>query len=305
MNQGRPHIIIAFICALLLTLAGRAQNPVVSVKADHDKILIGEPVILTLDASFPPGSPEAWFNTDSIPHFEFIRKGKIDTIKGNANAEYTQQVTITSFDSGQWTIPAFIIEINGRQYLTDSLSVTVAYSPMDPKTEYHDIHEIVEVDNPDTRYLTWITAGILVLSLLGLAYFLSRKMEFRIEKEAEITQPAPHVPALEEAMQQLSLLEKEQLAQSNIKLYFTRLNDILRNFLLRKNILVTGKTNAEIMLKLQQARLHRDELTPLMQTLRMTDAVKFAKFIPSTAENQDSFTIIKNSIQSFDRTLKS
>jgi hypothetical protein len=300
MNKGSRYIIFTIFSSLLFSFAF-AQNPIVSVKTDREQILIGEPIILTLEASFPPGVDQLWFNTDTIPHFDVITKGKIDTLKGTANAEFRQNITITSFDSGRWTIPPFLIELNGRQYLTDSLAIDVSYSPMDPKQDYHDIHEIIEVDNPDTQYLTWITAAILGVTLLMTAFFLSRKWAFARAAEPP-PPPPPLLPPLEEAMKRLDELQHQQVTE---KQYFTQLNDILRNFLQRKNVAVEGKTNSEIGLRLQQARLHRDELAKLMQALRMADAVKFAKFQPTGEERAETFQIIKEAIQSFDRTLTS
>ena len=114
--------------------------------------------------------------------------------------------------------------------------------------------------------------------------------------------PVSKLSPLEEAMQSLEALQKEQLQQKGqIKQYYTRLNDILRWYVTRRfNFSSLEKTNDEIILQLRQTRLPQDEYTALAQALRMADFVKFAKYTPPEAEQQESFQIIKRSIARMD-----
>src|SRR5580658_9272602 len=105
----------------------------VSVKAsiNRKKILIGEPVQLTLEAKVPANADIAWFPEDSIPHFEFIRKGRIDSVFSGDEKSFRQDILITSFDSGTQVIPGLSISVNGTAYVTDSARIEVGFSKFD------------------------------------------------------------------------------------------------------------------------------------------------------------------------------
>src|SRR6478735_7096318 len=103
MNFFLRYIVSVF----LLFIIAFSANGQVSVKAsvDRDKILIGEPITLTLQAYAPLGEQVSWFALDTISRFEFISKGKLDTIQNVDNKKLEQSVVITSFDSGIVVLP--------------------------------------------------------------------------------------------------------------------------------------------------------------------------------------------------------
>ena len=68
--------------------------------------MIGEPIELKLEAKLPAGMDAGWFPVDSMTHFEFITKGKIDTASSADTKTYRQTLVITSFDSGRWAVPS-------------------------------------------------------------------------------------------------------------------------------------------------------------------------------------------------------
>ena len=118
--------------------------------------MIGEPIHLVYQSEVPSGTAAGWFSIDSIPHFEFIDKAKIDTISTSKGTIFKQAITITSFDSGRWTIPAMSVSIGEKEYVTDSLLISVAFSSFDPNKDYHDIKDIMEVEEQGVEYITWI-----------------------------------------------------------------------------------------------------------------------------------------------------
>lgn len=281
------NIVIPFSLLFVATLT-LAQEISVTASVDKDKILIGEPVQLKLELALPEDQPVRWFNTDTIPHFEFIEKGIIDSsVKG----VYTQVLTITSFDSGINVIPAFSLGLNGNFYLTDSIPVTVSFSPFDPTQDYHDIKDILEVkQGPD--YLKWTLLAAGILLFLTLIWYLLKKYRRKpLVKEEGVS----HLKALEEALLALEELQKQGLPE---KQYYTRLNDIIRWFVYRKTRIATmQKTNEEFILQLEKLGLPQEDFISLAQTLRMADAVKFAKFIPTEQEQTQSFRIVRQSIE--------
>ena len=247
----------------------------------------------------PAGTAASWFPIDSIEHFEFIDKGKIDTINGST-VTYRQTLTITSFDSGRWALPAFPLAIGNKAYLTDSLPVSVAYSNFDAKQDFHDIKDILEVETRALSYINWILLGIALLCLLAITWLLRKKVARPAAPVA--SKPLSKLLPLQEALQALEALEKDYAGNTmQAKTYHTTLNDILRWYLYRKaGIATMEKTSGELMLQLSHLNLPPAGFTALAQVLRMSDAVKFAKYQPATAENEAAADTIKKSIEQLD-----
>jgi len=262
--------------------------------------MIGEPVELKLEAKVPAGSAAKWFPVDSIAHFEFIDKGKIDTTISSDSRTYRQTLLITSFDSGRWALPAFPLAIDNKEYLTDSLPVSVAYSNFDPKQDYHDIKEIIEVENKAVRYINWVLLALAALSLLAVFYFLRKKTEK--PQVPVIKKTVSKLSPLEEAVQALEGLRHRGYAeQAGAKSFHSDLNDILRSYLYRKtNIATMEKTSSELTMQLSKFDLPAGSFTTLAQALRMNDAVKFAKYQPAPDENEQALETIKTSVQQLD-----
>ncbi len=291
----RPRDIIILLTLFMIVHTG-AQSQQVSVKAAVDKttILIGEPIKLDLKATVPTGIDFNWFKTDTIPHFEIVDEGKQDSSKDINNKVYSQQLIITSFDSGSWTIPSFVLQSGKKRFRTDTFSINVTYSPDDTARGYHDIKDIIAVKNPDNPYIPWIIGAVALLALLGIIYFLRRKKP----APKPVLEPVSKLTPIEEAMQRLDELRKEDLIRKGeVKSYYTRLNDILRWYVSRKfGISSLEKTNDELVMQLRDTRLSHPDYTLLAQALRMADFVKFAKYTPSTEDQEEAFQVIKNSI---------
>ncbi|MBC8033512.1 MAG: hypothetical protein H7Y03_05165 [Chitinophagaceae bacterium] len=282
--------IVLHACFIFITLLSYSQQGVsVSASVNKNAIIIGEPIELRLEATIPAGMPYLWFSVDTLPHFELIDKGKVDSTVAGV---YRQTIILTSFDSGRNMIPPVSLELNGRSYLTDSIAVMVSFSEFDPKKEYHDIKDILEVEAVKDGYLKWLLLGVGTLLLLLLIWYLFRK--FRKKKSVDAVTVSP-LSAFEEALKGLEELKKQQLTE---KQFYTRMNDILRWFVYRKNGITTmQKTNEEFILQLDKLNMPREDFTALAQTLRMADAVKFAKYVPAEEENDNSYRVIRKSIE--------
>jgi len=273
-----------------------SQAPVsVSDSVDRRSILIGEPIQLTLRADVPTGTNATWFLTDSLAHFEFIEKGKIDseiTVEGKI---FRQHLVITSFDSGRWEIPPLAVAIDTKKFYTDSITINVDFSKFDPRQDYHDIKDIIEVENPFVRFISWVLSAITFISLLLFVYFLTRRKSIR----EEVQMLTPRFSPLEEALKALDALQRKRLAENGeVKTFYMELNEIIRVFVLRKmQIASMERTNEELILQFRGLNLSKEQFSRLAQALRIIDFVKFAKYLPGPNEHQENFEIIKSSIE--------
>lgn len=277
-------LLIAFI-ALLFSGALFSQEPGISVKADKQKILLGEPFHLSLHAVYPYGSGiHAGF--DSIPHFEFSERAKIDSSISNQLVSLDIQYTLTSFDSGHWVIPALIINDKWR---SDSIPIDVQFSEFDSSQPYHPIKEILEVPAAKRSEWWWYVLGGVVLLAFVFFYFSKKK------KTPEMVVIKEGIDPYKEAMMGLAGLADEK---GDPKLYYSKLVMVLRVYLKRKkNIQSLQKTTADLIIKMQELPLGREEMDKLSQTLRMADMVKFAKYIPDQHERDSSLTSVRSCIE--------
>ena len=171
MNFHRSIFYFLFLFAVQI---GYAQGgATVKATVDKNKILIGEPIKLTIEAHLSPGSANSFIQIDTIDHFEFLDKPVIDsTNKDGGIIKGTYM--ITSFDSGHWVIPSFVFSRNTHQQVikTDSIPIDVVFSDFDPNQDYHDIKDIIEVAPEKKKQRWWlIAAGALLLAALAI-YFL-------------------------------------------------------------------------------------------------------------------------------------
>lgn len=294
MNRLNQYIVWIF---LVISPALADAQVLAKATLDRDSILIGEPLKLSLDVRAPLGYEINWFALDTIPHFEFIEKGKADTSDDIDGKGIQQVITITSFDSGNWVIPPLPVFVNKKVYFTDSIPIKVTWSAFDPAEDYKDIKEITEVNGPTwMRYIPWIIAVVTVLAAAGVWYFLRARKKPEVVQEAYASKLTPY----EEALQALDELRNKGYAQNGqVKNYYIRLNDILRVFVLRKlRIASLEKTNEELILQLRQVSMDKETFNQLAIALRMADFVKFAKYEPNTSDNEKNMAIIRAAITS-------
>lgn len=285
-------LLLLFTCSLL-----HAQVSV-RVSASRDSILIGEPVQLTVQAYTPLGQSVTWFAADTIPHFAFISKGRLDTAENMDGKKLSQSFTITSFDSGRLQIPPFEVIVAGQSYYSDSIAVNVYFAPFNPKDDYRDIKDIVITEDPFARYIPWIIAAVALVAA-ALIGWLVRRRPFGT---AAVAPAAPEWSALEEARRALAQLETQASQAGEEKWYYSTMNDILRNYLRRRFSLATfERTNEELILQVASLNIPRNNFNSLAQSLRMSDFVKFAKYRPSVEDNKHNLDIFRTSIEVLDQ----
>lgn len=282
-------------CFSLLAVTCFCQ-PVQTI-TDRNDILIGEQVKLKIKATLPAGPAGAmqWIVLpDSIPHFEIVDAGKVDTVSYKDNSRAIEQtIILTSFDSGKWIFPALPFSFAQSQIQTDSFTVNVSYSPPDSTNQLRDIKPIINVSVSDYTWYYIIGGAVLLLLIIFLLYRYFKKNK---KEKPAITRSK--LSAYEEAMAEMSKLEQFDLQDAaGIKLYHSRLGDIFKQYLGRKqqkNLLT--KTTGDLLIRLAESGMSSGDVSNLATALRCTDAVKFAKYLPGTTESGDCRQKIKSAI---------
>ena len=311
MKRSLLNIIGVALCVLPAVLLRAQQAPApgrqgqlpvtppdLKATVDKQKILIGEPIQLMLEATVHGNASITWPTLDSLPHFEWVEKNKVDSSISPGQRYYRQYLTVTSFDSGAWAIPRLAFVAGNKKYFTDSIRINIGYTKMDAGNDYHDIREIIDVPNPFSRWFGWIVA-IVSISSLALVIWLIRKKRLLNPRVAAQT---PRLSPLEEAIGQLDELERQQLpANGSVKLYYSRLGDILRLYLYRRmGIASLAETSEELIGQLRRLPLPTAQFSELADTLRMSDFVKYAKYQPGLADTELHYRVIRSSVEQLD-----
>ncbi len=100
-------VTVLMIGLLFLSKHSIAQSPTVKTTVDKTDILIGQQIHYKVETSMPDNTYRlSWFSVpDSFGNFVPILKEKIDSTYSNGNLNFSQQIIITSFDSGRQVIP--------------------------------------------------------------------------------------------------------------------------------------------------------------------------------------------------------
>lgn len=297
MNNSVYHkrlVAIIFLAgSFLFTQNDFAQRPTIKTSVDKTNIIIGEQLHYTVSTSMPDNTYRlSWFNIpDTLGHFQVVRENKIDSSSANGSLNFSQDITITSFDSGRQVIPPLVLNVETLQgdtsfnLLTDSIPVNVSFSAMDSVATFHDIKSIIEIKK-EWPWWWWALLGVAIILLAIWIRFLIKF--FRKKKETPDFFKARLSP-YEEAIKSLDDLENEQLLQrEETKQYHTRLTEIFKRYISRKtNVYKMHLTSDEILMDINEYGLDKEHLSEFANCLRMSNAVKFAKYIPPRSESKD------------------
>lgn len=286
-----------------------AQKPSIRTSVDKSKIVIGEQIHYTVSTSMPDNTYRlSWFTIpDSLGHFQVVQRNRIDSSFVNGNLNFSQNITLTSFDSGIQVIPSFVLNIEQLQgdtsfnLLTDSIPIQVSFSPMDSVETFHDIKSIIEVKK---EWAWWLWA-VLAVAVVLLIFWIRFLVKFFRKKPASPDLFNSRLAPYEEAMQSLTGLQQQLLLQRDeVKEYHTRLSEIFKRYLSRK--LKTYKMNLtadEILMELDEYSPGKEQLFAFANCLRMSSAVKFAKYIPLQSDSEKCLEQTKEMITTINNNL--
>ncbi len=281
-----------FLFVLFIVQQAAAQKGAVKASVDKQKILIGQPLLLTIEAEIPATGGMKFPTIDSIAHFEFSGEPVIDSSVSGAITKIRAVYTITSFDSGHWVIPSFALS---RNIKTDTIPVDIVFSDFDPAKDYNDIKDILEVKVEKKEFPWWWYAAGGAVLVAVLVWLLRRK------SPAVAAAPVPKVmiSAYEEAIKELEQLERNKPAA---KQYYSKLTDIFRLYIYRKkNVLSLQKTTDDLVVQLKGLHLEKEQFDKLSQSLRLSDFVKFAKYLPGEEDDRAAFRDILQAIKTIEQ----
>jgi len=97
-------------------------------------------------------------------------------------------------------------------------------------------------------------------------------------------------------------LRAKELDRSDVKQFYSQLVFILRDYLhRRKGVYSHSKTTDDLSIQMKDLKLPNEFYHELLQILRLSDLVKYAKFQPGSADNQKAFDVIVQTIKDIER----
>lgn len=255
-------------------------------KLDSSHILIGDQtqlhLILTQNPTWTANMPTEFELGDSI---EVLDVSGIDTASTSPNLVLQKDVLITSFDSGQVRIPPIGVKFKNPttgEYQTiysRPVFLNVGLVEVSDSTQLKDIKGIIKEPRTFEDYIPWLIGLGVVAVLALLTWFIMKR------RKREDPPPPPPVirPAHDIALEQLHSLKGEELWQKgDIKIYQSRLTDIIREYIEKRyEVPALESTSFEIVQYLKEKDISTELKTKLREMLEIADLVKFAKAKPA------------------------
>ncbi|MCC6288019.1 MAG: hypothetical protein IT249_09045 [Chitinophagaceae bacterium] len=292
-------ILVILVCSFCTTCLFAQPGVTINATLKQPQLLMGDQTQLVVQTKTTIDKPiTQWFNLpDTFNHIEIIGRSPVDSsLEGNTKI-YNQSFTVTGFDSGVWVVPPLVVHAGNIQAGSAPLELTIVPATLRDST-YHDIRDIIEVPQEKTPWWYWVLA-ILSVILLGVLAWLWWKQRKQKPAVAPVNRSA--LPLLEEALQRLSKLKAQDFpAKGEWKKYYTELTDIFKTYNEGKFHDGSLQRTTDELLMLVNQRLSKDVLSELAETLRIADAVKFAKYQPDVTRSTIDIDVVEKNVKQLD-----
>ncbi len=286
---------------LLLFLAVIAQGQDASAVIDRDKIRIGEQAVIKLSVRFDKANPPIVtfppISDTLVKGVEVVHFTPVDTLETGAGVKESrieQQLFITSFDSGYYAIPPFVIDINGVPTQTEAFLLTVETVEIDTTKGIVDVREIYEVEVGWLDFLEvywpYVAGAFALVAILVAAIILFVRYRKRRRLRPAALPPEPEKSPQTIALETLRRIQEEKAYKTgDVKDYHTSITDTLRTYLENAfGVHAHELTTRQILDKLRYSGIPEPQLRALRTILFRADMVKFAKEKPDYTDNEEA-----------------
>lgn len=275
------------------------DGPQVRASLSTDSIMLGDRFRLSVEVDkdmmqvveFP-----AFDNGRLADSIEIVTEGPVDTIsREGRRVKIKKEYELTCFEPAVYRMgrfPLLYVDKNliDTLWSADTLLLTVHTIEIDTTTQQiYDIKKPIAAPlrlGEISGYLLRILLGLLVLGTI--AYVLIRRLQRKpLLGSGSAAADPPHVAAIKS----LEKLHAQKLWQSGKqKQYYTRLTDILREYMERRyGFRAMEYTSAEILARLKNEEMPGRSRERIRSLLPLSDFVKFAKYEPEAQQNEDAY----------------
>ena len=265
---------------------------------DTNSILIGDQIKLNISVELEENESYNWpkFTDTVFNKVEILKRGKIIEIKTETTKIFSQQLTITSFDSGSYYIPPFVFNENKK---TNGLLLNVNTLPITDSSGMADIslpikgteEDFTEEELAEMRQEKWNVFFMIIAALLlcALVYYLIKKYT----KDGVILKPKKIIAAHITALNKLQNLNKQKLWQKGeLKEYYSEISTIIREYTeLRFGFNALELPTSDILLELTQIKIEKETIQNIETILKRSDNIKYAKGFSIEEENKQTMDL--------------
>lgn len=291
------YLSIIILSGLVIPSVSLAQEIKVHTYLDTTSILIGDQIKYRIDITQNKNIDSEFpvFADTLVNKVEIIENSKIDTTYLNTDViKISKELTITSFDSGFYVLPAIRIPyVENNQpdtALSDILVLGVFTFEIDTVRGITDIKPPIDTPLTFSETVPYIVIGLSAILLISLILWLYTK--YRKKEEIVIRREIPKEPAHLIALRNLDSLKTRKLwQQGKVKLFHSELTEILRIFIENRfGLQAMEQTSDEVLDFFTHSNLLKSgSYEKLEHILKTADFVKFAKFQPLPDENEVCF----------------
>ena len=249
-------------------------------KLDRKTIKVGEPIQYEIKIDFKKGDKIVFPTiSDSLNYHIEVLDQKIDTVKTEGKSEIVQQLELTGFEAGKFTIPSFIIQKNDKDLTTKQLEIEIQDVEVDTtKNAIFPIKPVMEEEYSIRDYWNkyWLY-GIIAFILFIIAAVL---LILYIRAKSKLSGDKLYKTPYDEAKASLKALDaKKYLKRGEQKEYYTQLSFIVRRYLGRVYNFSALEILSDDLVKYIATKqdVLPDDVQKFKQFLFDADLVKFAK----------------------------
>ncbi len=292
---GFGFIIFALILFGASNKKLEAANGKISLEAkvDKNKIKIGDlihySIIVARDEKINVEMPDLGANLGA---FEIREYSDPDPEKRNGEIIQRREYIISTYDIGDYEIPPVTVrygvgkDTSWKELTTETIKISVESLKPSETGDIRDIKPPLEIARDWMRIIRFAAAALLIV-LIGILIFIyikRRKQGKSIIPRREKPKRPPHEIALEELEQ---LLQDQLLEKGEIKQFYIRISEIIRRYVEGRFFIVAIEmTTAQLIDTMVEAEVENEDVQLVEDFLMQCDLVKFAKYIPTSEENE-------------------
>ena len=293
----RAVSILFYIYFYISNISGQEVN--VHTAFDTSGIFLGDHINFTVTVDKPSNFHITLpvFKDTILKNIEILNGPVIDsTFLKDGRIRLREKYLVTSFDSGFYQVPPVYAELKSetgiKRFYSDysQLKVNrVKIAPADSASKYFDIIKPYKAPLTPGEILPWVL--LILIAAAGVWFIIRIMRKARMKKSGEVPYINPD-PAHIIAFRELEKLKEEKLWQKGeVKKYYTRLTEIVRQYLENRfGILSMELTTIETLAELTKTGFREDESYRILRSvLTGADLVKFAKYTPEPSENELHF----------------
>jgi hypothetical protein len=280
-----------WLLAIMFILNGIAlvAQPLFEARLDTDRVLIGEPLFLTLTAELNANDTYEWPAIgDTIDRLEVWSREELQVNKRDGKLLLSQKFEVASFDSGFYIIKPLKLIFGKDSTFCDPILLQVKSVEVTDDQPFYEIKEPKSVEYDWTPMILAASIGT-ILAIVLIFFLLRLKKKPKSEQEA----PKDLRPPVIRFRDDLSAIETNRLWEGEAKPFYTQLTLALNTYLEKEeNIAALESTTLELKPELMSLPWPKEVKRDIIEMLEESDMVKFAKAPAEVIDMHAHFSLV-------------